>query len=113
MSQYFISQIQIFPYSFAPREHAFCAGQLMAISQNTALFSLLGTTFGGNGSTTFALPSLGSQAAVGRGQGPGLTPRDLGEQFGSEQVTLISSQMVSHNHGFRLYAQNDPSKRSG
>lgn len=113
MTQPFISQINLFPYNFAPRNYAICAGQLLAISQNTALFSLLGTNFGGNGTTNFALPSLGSRTAVGRGDGPGLTPRVIGEQWGSETVTLLSTEMPAHNHGFRLYAQNDPTKRTG
>lgn len=113
MTQPFLSQINVFPYNFAPRNYALCAGQLLPISQNTALFSLLGTNFGGNGTTNFALPSLGSQAAVGRGDGPGLTPRTIGEQFGSELVTLLSTEMPAHNHGFVLYAQNNPAKRTG
>lgn len=113
MTQPFVSQIQVFPYNFAPRNFATCQGQLLAISQNTALFSLLGTNFGGNGTTNFALPNLASRAAVGSGSGPGLTPRVIGEQFGTEYVTLISTEMPIHNHGLRVYAQNNPAMRSG
>lgn len=113
MTQPYLSQIQVFPYNFAPRNYATCQGQLLAISQNTALFSLLGTNFGGNGQTTFALPSLASRVAVGRGQGPGLTERYIGEQFGSETVTLLSTEMPIHNHPFRLYAQPNPALRTG
>lgn len=113
MSNPFLSQIQVFPYNFAPRNYATCQGQLIAIQQNTALFSLLGTNFGGNGTTTFALPNLSSRGAVGSGSGPGLTQRFIGETFGSDVVTLISTEMPVHNHAFRLYAQNNPALRSG
>jgi microcystin-dependent protein len=112
MTSPFIGQIQIFPYNFAPRNWAFCLGQLIAIQQNTALFSLLGTQYGGNGTTNFALPNFGGQAAAAQGSGPGLTPRTMGETFGSHTVTLISTEMPTHNHGVVLYAQNTASKRA-
>ncbi|TNJ32877.1 phage tail protein [Arenimonas terrae] len=112
MTSPFIGEIHIFPYNFAPRNWAFCQGQLIAISQNTALFSLLGTQYGGNGQTTFALPNFGGTAAVAQGQGPGLTPRTMGETFGSNTVTLISTEMPTHNHGVVLYAQNTAAKRA-
>jgi microcystin-dependent protein len=98
MSEPFIAEIRAFPYNFAPRNWALCAGQLLSIAQNTALFSLVGTTYGGNGQTTFALPDLRGRAAMGVGNGPGLTPRVMGENDGSETVTLISTQMPSHTH---------------
>jgi microcystin-dependent protein len=98
MSQPFLGEIRIFPYNFAPRGWAFCSGQILPIAQNTALFSLLGTTYGGNGQTTFALPDLRGRVAMSSGQGPGLSPYSLGEVSGSETVTLISAQMPSHNH---------------
>src|SRR5215470_18113455 len=94
----FVAEIRIFPFNFAPKGWAFCAGQLLPISQNTALFSLLGTTYGGNGQSTFALPDLQGNAAMHPGQGPGLSLRDLGEMGGSQTVTLIISEMPSHTH---------------
>ena len=97
-SEPFLASIVMFAGNFAPRGWAFCAGQLLPIAQNTALFSLLGTTFGGNGQTTFALPDLRGRTPVGQGQGPGLSNIDLGQSSGSESVTLISSQMPAHNH---------------
>ncbi len=94
----FLGQLMLVPYNFAPRGWAFCNGQIMSIAQNTALFSLLGTTYGGNGQTTFALPDLRGRAALSAGQGPGLQNYNLGEMAGSESVTLISSQMPAHSH---------------
>lgn len=96
----YIGQIQPFPYNFAPRGWADCAGQIMSIAQNTALFSLLGTTYGGNGQTTFGLPDFRSRAMVGggMGNGPGLTPISLGELGGSESVTLTAAQLPVHTH---------------
>jgi len=113
MATPYLSQIQLFAFTFAPRGWAFCSGSLLAIQQNTALFSLLGTQYGGNGSTTFGLPNLASRAAAGQGQGPGLSPRDIGEIFGSQNVTLIGAEMPAHGHGLVLYAQNNPASRSG
>jgi microcystin-dependent protein len=88
----------MFAGNFAPRGWAFCAGQILSIAQNTALFSILGTTFGGNGQTTFALPDLRGRSAVGVGQGPGLSNIQLGEMAGTETVTLTIANMPSHNH---------------
>jgi microcystin-dependent protein len=93
-----IGEIRMFAGTFAPRNWAFCAGQLMSISQNTALFSILGTTYGGNGQTTFALPDLRSRVPVGTGQGPGLSNITLGEVSGTETVTLLTTQMPAHTH---------------
>jgi microcystin-dependent protein len=98
MSEPFLGQIYLVPYNFAPRGFAFCAGQILPIAQNTALFSLLGTTFGGNGQTTFALPDLRGRVPVGTGQGPGLSSINLGELAGSETATLTQSQMPAHGH---------------
>jgi len=98
MSDQFVAEIRIFPFNFAPTGWAFCAGQLLPISQNTALFSLLGTTYGGDGKSTFALPDLQGNAPMQPGQGQGLSLRDLGEMSGSESVTLIQSEMPAHAH---------------
>jgi len=98
MADPFVAEIRIFPFNFAPTGWAFCNGQLMPISQNTALFSLLGTTYGGDGKSTFALPNLQGRAAMFDGQGPGLSLRDLGEQGGEPNVTLIISEMPAHTH---------------
>jgi len=98
MTQPFIGEIMTVPYNFAPRNWAYCAGQTMSIAQNTALFSLLGTIYGGNGQTTFALPDLRGRAAMGQGQGPGLSSYTLGEVGGTENVTLLSTQMPIHTH---------------
>jgi microcystin-dependent protein len=98
MSEPFIGQIEMFGGNFAPRGWAFCDGQLLAISQNTALFSILGTTYGGDGRTTFGLPDLRGRVAMHPGNGPGLTPRRLGEKSGTETVPLIESQIPSHTH---------------
>ena len=93
-----IGEIRMFAGNFAPRNWAFCSGQLMSIAQNTALFSILGTTYGGNGQTTFALPDFRGRTAVGTGQGPGLTNINLGEVSGTETVTLLTTQMPAHTH---------------
>lgn len=99
MSNPFIAEIRMFAGNFAPRGWAFCNGQIISIAQNTALFSLLGTTYGGNGQTTFALPNLISTVPLGNGNGPGLSQYVLGEQTGSPTVTLLSTEMPSHSHG--------------
>jgi len=106
MSEPFLGQIMLVGFNFAPQGWAFCNGQLMSISQNTALFSLLGTTYGGNGTTTFALPDLRGRAAVGFGQGPGLSNYDLGESTGTETVTLTVGQMPAHSHLVAANAAN-------
>ena len=93
-----IGEIRMFAGTFAPRNWAFCAGQLLAIAQNTALFSILGTTYGGNGQTTFALPDLRGRVPRGTGQGPGLANVNLGEVSGTETVTLLTTQMPAHTH---------------
>jgi microcystin-dependent protein len=98
MSNPFIGQLLLVPYNFNPRGWAFAAGQLIAISQNTALFSLLGTMYGGNGTSTFALPDLRGRIPIGFGQGPGLQNYVQGEVSGTETVTLLSSEMPQHSH---------------
>jgi microcystin-dependent protein len=94
----FVAEIRIFPFNFAPKGWAFCDGQILPLSQNTALFSLLGTTYGGNGVSNFALPDLQGRVPMHPGQGPGLSLHDLGEESGSDTVTLIESEMPTHNH---------------
>lgn len=94
-----IGQIVLFPFNFPPRGWAFCNGQLLSIAQNTALFSILGTTYGGNGQTTFGLPDLRGRLALHPGQGPGLSQYVLGQVGGSEQVTLNGGNLGPHNHG--------------
>ena len=94
----FVGEIRLVGFNFAPRNWALCNGQLLAISQNTALFSLLGTTYGGNGQTTFALPDLRGRAIVHAGQGPGLSPYSRGQISGTENVTLLPAQMPAHTH---------------
>ena len=100
MSDQFVAEIRIFPFNFPPTGWAFCAGQLMPISQNTALFSLLGTTYGGDGKSTFALPDLQGNAPMQPGQGQGLSLRDLGEMSGVESVTLLVSEIPFHTHSY-------------
>jgi microcystin-dependent protein len=94
----FVAEIRIFPFNFAPKGWAWCDGQLLPLSQNTALFSLLGTTYGGDGKSNFALPDLQGRAPMHPGQGPGLSLHDLGETGGSETVTLLESEIPVHSH---------------
>jgi len=99
MADPFVAEIRIFPFNFAPKGWAWCNGQLLPLSQNTALFSLLGTTYGGDGKSNFALPNLQGSAPMHPGQGPGLSLHDLGEIGGSETVTLLESETPAHAHG--------------
>src|SRR5690349_11019976 len=98
MSNPFLAEIRVFTGNFAPKGWAMCNGQLMPISQNTALFSLLGTTYGGDGKSNFALPNLQGCAPMHAGQGPGLSLRDLGETGGEQSVTLLQTEMPAHAH---------------
>jgi microcystin-dependent protein len=98
MADPFVAEIRIFPFNFAPQGWAWCDGQLLPLSQNTALFSLLGTTYGGDGRSNFALPDLQGRAPMHPGQGPGLSLHDLGETGGSETVSLLESEIPSHSH---------------
>lgn len=100
----FLGMISLFGFNFAPRGWAKCEGQLLPISQNTALFSLLGTTYGGDGVTSFGLPDLRGRAPIGDGHGPGLSPHSSGEQSGSETNTLTQQQLPSHTHALRASA---------
>jgi microcystin-dependent protein len=102
MADPFVAEIRIFPFNFAPKGWAWCDGQLLPLSQNTALFSLLGTTYGGNGKTNFALPDLQGRAPMHPGQGPGLSLHDLGETGGSETVSLLESEIPSHQHSVNV-----------
>jgi microcystin-dependent protein len=94
----FVAEIRIFPFNFAPKGWAFCDGQILPLSQNTALFSLLGTTYGGDGKSNFALPNMQGNAPMHPGQGPGLSLHDLGETGGSDTVSLLESEIPSHSH---------------
>lgn len=100
-----IAYVTLFAGNFAPRNWAFCQGQIIAIAQNTALFSLLGTTYGGNGQTTFALPDLRGRVAVGAGQGPGLSDYDLGQVGGTPTTTILITQMSAHGHAMSVTAK--------
>jgi microcystin-dependent protein len=103
MSDQFVAEIRIFPFNFPPTGWAFCDNQLMPISQNTALFALLGTTYGGDGKSTFALPGMQGNAPMQPGQGQGLSLRDLGEIGGSETVTLLVTEMPVHTHSVNTH----------
>jgi microcystin-dependent protein len=98
MSNPFLGEIRMFPFNFAPRGWALCQGQVLSISQNTALFSLLGTYYGGNGTSNFALPDLRDRVPIHQGNGAGLTPFVVGETGGEATVTLLPNQMPQHNH---------------
>lgn len=108
MSEPFIGEIIMFGGNFAPRGWALCNGQLLSIAQNTALFSILGTTYGGDGQTTFALPNLQGRVAIHPGQGPGLSPYVLGQIGGTENVTLTTNQMPLHTHTATVNAAEAP-----
>jgi microcystin-dependent protein len=99
MANPFVAEIRIFAGNFAPFGWALCNGQVLPISQNTALFSLLGTTYGGDGKSNFALPNMQGSAPMQAGQGPGLSLRDLGETDGEQTVTLLQTEMPAHSHG--------------
>ena len=105
----FVAEIRMYPFNFAPKGWAWCDGQLLPLSQNTALFSLLGTTYGGNGKSNFALPDLQGRAAMHPGQGPGLSLHDLGETGGSETVTLLESEIPAHSHSWSGSFDDDDS----
>jgi len=108
----FIAQIVLFGGNFAPRGWAFCDGQLLPISSNTALFSILGTTYGGDGRTTFGLPDLRGRSAIHAGNGPGLTPISLGQKSGTESNTLTIQQLPSHTHTAQINASSDAGEDS-
>ncbi|WP_229414248.1 phage tail protein [Zemynaea arenosa] len=102
----FIGQISCFPYNFVPRGWAALNGQLLSIAQNTALFALIGTTYGGNGQTTFALPDMRGRVMLSSGQGPGLAPRTIGEMSGTENTTITTANMPAHQHMVAPAASN-------
>ncbi|OOG50916.1 tail fiber protein [Rhodanobacter sp. C01] len=112
MTTPFVGEIQVFGFNFAPYQWTQCNGATLPISQNTALYSLIGVNYGGNGTTTFQVPNLAARGACNQGNGPGLTPRVIGETFGNAMVALTSQQMPLHNHGFNIYNQPDSAKRS-
>src|SRR4051812_44834686 len=104
MADPFVAEIRVFGFNFAPKGWAFCDGQILSLSQNTALFSLLGTTYGGDGKSNFALPDLQGNTPMHPGQGPGLSLHDLGEAGGTETVSLLQSEMPAHPHGLMAAA---------
>jgi microcystin-dependent protein len=106
MADPFVAEIRIFPFNFAPKGWAFCNGQLLPLSQNTALFSLLGTTYGGDGKSNFALPNLQGSAPIHAGQGNGLSLYDLGQEGGTETVTLLQTELPIHPHGLMATVEN-------
>ena len=112
MSEPFIAEIKIFAGNFAPRGYAFCDGQLLPIAQNTALFSLIGTTYGGDGRTTTALPNLLDRAPMHPGRGPGLTERRLGQTVGVTEVTLTEAQIPNHRHSVESVSSTPPDTNS-
>ncbi|MGA9525317.1 MAG: tail fiber protein [Myxococcaceae bacterium] len=115
MADPFFAEIRIVSFNFPPRGWAWCDGQLLPLSQNTALFSLLGTNYGGNGLNNFALPNLQGRVPMGPGQGPGLSLRSLGESGGTEAVTLTQAEVPAHSHALRtgdVSADNDPSSNA-
>ncbi len=116
MSEPFIAEIRIWANNFAPRGWAFCGGQLLPIAQNTALFSLVGTTYGGDGRTTFGLPNLSGRLPMHPGRGPGLTDRRLGQTAGAETASLTEAQMAAHSHppqGFPTTEVANPTSTRG
>jgi microcystin-dependent protein len=113
MADPFVAEIRIFPFNFAPKGWAWCNGQLLPLSQNTALFSLLGTTYGGDGKSNFALPNMQGNAPMHPGQGPGLSLHDLGETGGSETVSLLESEIPAHSHGLLGVDDNGTFKTPG
>lgn len=113
MTDPFLGEIQMFGFQFAPYRWAMCTGQILPIQQNTALFSLLGTNYGGDGRATFGLPNLQGNAAASQGQNAGGVLRTLGEPFGTAQVTLLPTEMPPHTHAMNVYAQRDPAKLHG
>lgn len=113
MADPFVAEIRIFPFNFAPKGWAFCDGQLLPLSQNTALFSLLGTTYGGNGKSNFALPDMQGNAPMHPGQGPGLSLHDLGETGGSGTVSLLESEIPSHSHAFAASQSDGINRQPG
>jgi microcystin-dependent protein len=113
MADPFVAEIRIFPFNFAPKGWAFCDGQILPISQNTALFSLLGTTYGGDGKSNFALPNMRGNAPMHPGQGPGLSLHDLGETGGSQAVSLLESEIPTHTHPLRANNQSGDNPTPG
>jgi microcystin-dependent protein len=113
MTEPFIGEIQLFGFNFNPRGWALCNGATLPISQNTALFSLIGVIYGGNGQTTFQLPNFAGRGGCQQGTGPRISTRTLGETFGVNSVTLDANQIPQHNHGINGYLSTDATRKSG
>ncbi|MFJ6328438.1 MULTISPECIES: phage tail protein [unclassified Rhizobium] len=112
MTQPFLGEIQLFGFNFPPSGWAFCNGATLPIRQNTALFSLIGIQYGGDGTNTFQLPNFANRAGCNQGQGPGLSSRQIGEPFGTNGITLTQSEMPAHSHSLTIYNQGTPTKRA-
>lgn len=113
MTEPYLGEIQLFGFDYNPYGWALCNGAVLPVTQNTALFSLLGVAYGGNGSTTFQLPNFTARAGCQQGAGPGLTPHTLGSNFGSASVSLQSTQIPLHQHGVNAFSQADATKKAG
>lgn len=113
MTEPFLGEIQLFGFPYAPYQWATCSGQIIPIQQNTALFSLIGTQYGGDGRTTFALPNFGGNAGDNQGQGPGLTRRVVGEMIGESNVTLMITELPPHTHAAQIYMTRGTTARVG
>jgi microcystin-dependent protein len=113
MTEPYVGEIQIFGFNYPPYQWAFCNGQTIPITQNTALFALIGTLYGGNGQTVFQLPNLTGRAACGQGQGPGLTQRSVGDVFGENAVTLTQSEIPAHSHTVTAYVERGTAEKVG
>jgi microcystin-dependent protein len=111
MADQFVGEIRCVGFNYPPAGWAFCNGQLLSLSQNTALFSLFGTFYGGDGKSTFALPNLQGNVAISQGSGPGLTPRFIGENGGAQTVTLLQTEMALHNHNYMVDTADGPANR--
>ncbi|MBD7923827.1 phage tail protein [Xanthomonas bonasiae] len=113
MTEPYIGEIQLFGFDFNPVGWALCNGATLPLQQNTTLYSLLGVAYGGNGTTTFQLPNFCGRAGCEQGLGPGLSSRQLGNTFGSAEVSLLPTQIPPHQHGITAFSQSDPAKKSG
>ncbi|QWT18981.1 tail fiber protein [Bacillus sp. NP157] len=113
MTTPYLGEIQLFGFNYAPQGWAQCEGQTLPLSQFSALYTLLGVQYGGNGTSNFMLPNFSNRTPASQGRGPGLTPRSVGDTVGENSVTLLATEMPAHGHGVLIYNQSDNSKRTG